>query len=79
VNGVIDRVVRFFRGLALVLALGCLATPSPAQTPSDVPASQAAASLVVYVRDGCPHCADAKVFLEQLARERPHLRIVIRR
>ena len=77
-NGVIDRLVRFLRRLALVLALGCLATPSPAQTPSDAPASLAAATLVVYVRDGCPHCADAKVFLEQLARERPQLRIVIR-
>lgn len=32
--------------------------------------------LEVYVRDGCPHCADAKVFLAQLARDRPHLRIV---
>ena len=34
------------------------------------------AVLEVYVRDGCPHCADAKVFIEQLAHERPGLRIV---
>jgi len=30
------------------------------------------------VREGCPHCADAKVFLAQLASERPALRIVVR-
>jgi glutaredoxin len=37
-----------------------------------------AEALVVFVRTGCPHCADAKVFLAQLARERPSLRIVYR-
>ena len=77
-NGVIYWVVRSFRGLAIVLALACVTLPGLAQTPPDVPANPAAAALVVYVRDGCPHCADAKVFLEQLSRERPHLRIVLR-
>ena len=33
---------------------------------------------MVFVRTGCPHCADAKVFLEQLAADRPWLRIVYR-
>ena len=32
-------------------------------------------TLVVYVRDSCPHCADAKAYLAVLARERPALRI----
>jgi glutaredoxin len=32
----------------------------------------------VFVRDGCPHCADAKKFLAMLASERPGLRIVLR-
>ena len=77
-NGFIDRFVRFFRGFALVLSLGCAASPGLAQVPSDAPANQARATLVVYVRDGCPHCADAKIYLEQLARERPQLRIVFR-
>lgn len=67
-----------FRGLAVMLAMACAALPGFAQTPSDGPAGPTAAALVVYVRDGCPHCADAKVFLEQLARERPQLRIVFR-
>ena len=31
--------------------------------------------LTVFVRDGCPHCADAKAYLAVLARERPALRI----
>ncbi|MCL5740018.1 MAG: glutaredoxin family protein [Betaproteobacteria bacterium] len=31
--------------------------------------------LTVFVRDGCPHCADAKAYLAGLARERPALRI----
>ncbi len=61
-----------------MLALACAALPGLAQTASDGPAGPTAADLVVYVRDGCPHCADAKVFLEQLARERPQLRIVFR-
>lgn len=77
-NGVIHWFVRFFRSLALVLSLGCAASPGLAQAPSDAPANQARATLVVYVRDGCPHCADAKIFIEQLARERPQLRIVFR-
>jgi len=42
------------------------------------PAALADLTLDVYVRDGCPHCADAKDFLTLLARERPDLRIVYR-
>jgi glutaredoxin len=34
--------------------------------------------LEVFVRDGCPHCADAEEFLTILASERPGLRIVVR-
>lgn len=43
------------------------------------PALSAVAGIEVYVRDGCPHCADAKLFLAQLAQERPALRIVYHR
>jgi glutaredoxin len=31
--------------------------------------------LVVFVRTGCPHCAAAKAYLDELCRERPHLRV----
>ncbi|MGE0124407.1 MAG: glutaredoxin family protein [Dehalococcoidia bacterium] len=34
--------------------------------------------LEVFVRDGCPHCADAKAFLVDLVREDPTLAIVYR-
>ncbi len=77
-SDVIRWLVTIVRSLALILVLACAALPGFAQTPSDGPAGPTAAALVVYVRDGCPHCADAKVFLEQLARERPQLRIVFR-
>jgi glutaredoxin len=36
------------------------------------------ADIEVFVRAGCPHCADAKAFLAKLQREQPRLRIVIR-
>jgi glutaredoxin len=39
----------------------------------------AAGTLRVFVREGCPHCADAKAFLTSLQRERPALRIEYRR
>lgn len=67
-----------FRGIALILVLCCTAISAAAQVQSVANSEARAAALVVYVRDGCPHCADAKVFLEQLARERPQLRIVFR-
>lgn len=34
--------------------------------------------LEVFVRDGCPHCAEAKTYLPQFASERPWLKIAYR-
>ncbi len=34
--------------------------------------------LEVFVREGCPHCAEAKAFLKTFSRERPWIRIVYR-
>lgn len=34
--------------------------------------------LEVFVRDGCPHCTEAEVFLSDFGRNRPWLRIVYR-
>jgi glutaredoxin len=50
---------------------------------SEIPAaveksSMAAADIEVFVRAGCPHCAEAEQFLAELGREQPGLRIVIR-
>ncbi|CAG7857681.1 hypothetical protein MCAMS1_02600 [biofilm metagenome] len=35
------------------------------------------ADIEVYVRTGCPHCAQAELFLQDLNREQPKLRFVI--
>lgn len=51
---------------------GAHATPTP-------PAADASSvELVVFVREGCPHCAKAKAFLADLASRRPDVRIVYR-
>jgi glutaredoxin len=57
------------------LALAAHGATSGATASSAVPA---APRLEVFVRDGCPHCADAKRFLAQLARDRPDLEIEFR-
>lgn len=35
-------------------------------------------ALIVFVREGCPHCAQAKRFLQQLTVQRPQLKVVLR-
>lgn len=50
---------------------------SAAQAQPAVPAADSGV-LVVFVREGCPHCAEAKRFLETASRDRPSLRIVYR-
>ncbi|MBK7469952.1 MAG: glutaredoxin [Betaproteobacteria bacterium] len=51
---------------------------APADPAAAAAANSAEPVLTVFVREGCPHCADAKAFLARLARERPALRIVYR-
>jgi len=65
--------VRVLNGLRvlLVATLG-FATPCAPVAAAD------AARIELFVRESCPHCADAKVFLDQLQRERPELEIVAR-
>ena len=53
-----------------------LALP-PASANSDTP-SAATKTLEIFVRDGCPHCADAKKYLPNLKKRYPNLRIVYR-
>lgn len=36
-------------------------------------------SLEVFIREGCPHCNNAKEYLRQFSKERPELRITFRR
>lgn len=60
---------------SLVVALCLAGAPVSAwsQPPTPTPAEQRV--LVVFVREGCPYCAEAKRFLETVARDRPWLRI----
>lgn len=74
------------RRAALLLLAGLMAVaalPAMAQAPAQPAASAAAGQapslrMEVFVREGCPHCAAAEVFLATLGRERPELEIVIR-
>ncbi len=54
-----------FAGMELALAEST--TESVAQS----------ADIEVFVRDGCPHCAKAELFLQALKREQPRLAIVV--
>ena len=69
------RLLRWLAACVAVL-LGAIASPvAAAPAPAGAPGTPV---LEVFVRADCPHCADAKVFLAQLARDRPGLRIVLR-
>ncbi|MDP1647166.1 MAG: glutaredoxin family protein [Rubrivivax sp.] len=75
-------VVSFARHLCLLwlLGLGVLFDVDAAPGPHAAASAAAATPVVVqvYVREGCPHCADAKRFLDRLALERPGLRVETR-
>ena len=62
--------------LALLTVVPLPAASENAPPPAQPPVAQGA--LEVFVRDGCPHCAEAKIFLSNLSRERPELRIIYR-
>ena len=68
----IDAIVRGLVGLLAVVSLLIAAESAAA------PAAGEAVVIEVFVREGCPHCEQAEVFLAQLGRERPDLRIVVR-
>ncbi len=56
--------------LAAVLLLG-QALPAAAEQASPPP------EIEVFVREGCAHCEAARAFLDELARERPGLRVTL--
>ncbi|WP_226661538.1 glutaredoxin domain-containing protein [Microbulbifer aggregans] len=60
------------------LALALLLFTVIADAAAERPQTSSPQVLLVYVRDGCPHCADAKKYLRKLARHKPNLRIVYR-
>lgn len=60
--------------LRWLLAAACwLGVATALVVPTPVGSQPAPPMVEVYVRDGCPHCADAKAFLTQLQRERPDI------
>lgn len=60
------------------LLLACVVGYAAFDARADGASTEPPADLEVFVREGCPHCAAAKAFLNELHRERPRLRIVIR-
>jgi glutaredoxin len=61
----------FVRTIGICLVLLVLGSGALVQAGEPVP------DLEAFVRAGCPHCEAAKVFLDELRRERPSLRIAI--
>jgi len=67
----------FVRGLVWLLAMISLAIA--VETASAAPPAPARPLVIeAFVREGCPHCADAEQFLSELSREQPGLKILIR-
>lgn len=68
----------------LLVASTAVAQPAPDTVPPPARPGAAVARIAsanvveIFVREGCPHCEDAEVFLADLARERPDVRIVVR-
>jgi glutaredoxin len=61
----------FFRQLATHVFVIVLALPASAWAGEAIP------DIEVFVRAGCPHCEAAKIFLDDLRRERPSLHIAL--
>lgn len=59
----------------LLAILLLLVVPALQAQPTVQPDQQ---TLQVFVREGCPHCAEAKAYLPTLAARRPQLQIVLR-
>jgi len=75
------------RGILVVIALAALLLPAAvAATTPGTPGTASAPGVTatplrtveVFVREGCPHCAQAEAFLAGLAKERLDLSIVVR-
>ena len=63
--------------LNLLLALSPLAAPAMLPT-TPRPAQPNGVTLEVFVREGCPHCTQAKAFLPEVQRQHPDLTIRLR-
>jgi hypothetical protein len=61
-----------------VLLLAFLSLGPPAWAASTAAGAPGATDLEMFVREGCPHCGEAKLFVARLQRERPALQVTIR-
>lgn len=64
-------------GLFLLCLAACAIAPVEAQTPPAT-AGEAALDVELFGRSGCPRCASAKAFLQELERSRHGLRVAYR-
>ncbi len=73
-------IVRLFIAGLLGLSAFTLNTTALADVPLPEKSAKSAvqsADIEVFVRNGCPHCAKAELFLQALEKEQPNLSIVI--
>ena len=61
---------------AVLLVLAAMLLPGPSAAATPAPADEP--DIVVFVRDGCPHCARAKAFLDGVRQQRPGLAVEYR-
>ena len=73
----LPRAVRALPWLAACVFVSVLTlAPQPLRAESEPPSQNGEPPvLVVFVRTGCPHCAAAKAYLDELCRARPDLRV----
>jgi hypothetical protein len=63
---------------ALLVAALVLVLPGQATAGAAAGSTPDAGELELFVREGCPHCADAERFVETLRKEQPSLAVTVR-
>ena len=62
----------------MLAAMAWLVLPGASRADSPPAAPTGAGQLEIFVREGCPHCADAERFVDKLHQEQPALAVTIR-
>lgn len=63
--------------LAVAVLLCGLVLGQPATAEAGVAVAESVVAVEVFTRPGCPHCDEAKVWLGQLTRDHPEIRVAI--
>jgi glutaredoxin len=69
--------MRFVGKILLILLLALISCWAGITSAMAATTSVPTPDIEAFVREGCPHCAKAEVFLDKLQHEQPQLRIVI--